>query len=98
MKVCSLNIMQTTKIFSIMSRYGSEHKLIDQVNNIEYDRSSKSEIGKAANQFAVECGIRERLAIKGSELQINLQRNRNSLPISSSNITFCQKVSILASQ
>jgi hypothetical protein len=77
-------IAKNTEEMTIVNRGGSRDKLTQNMNQIGYIGSSDSKINKASNQMAIARGIRKRVTIRSTKLDIELHRSLNNVLITKS--------------
>jgi predicted RNA-binding protein YlxR (DUF448 family) len=72
------------KKMTIVNRGGNRNKLTQNMNRIGYIGPSDSKIDKAPNKMAISRGIRKRVTIRSTKLDIELHRSLNSALITKS--------------
>jgi hypothetical protein len=75
---CTSKIAENTKEMTVVNRGGSRSKLTQNMNQIGYIGSSDSEIDKTPNKMMIARGIRKRVTIRSTKLDIELHRSLNS--------------------
>jgi hypothetical protein len=71
---------------SIVDTSGSRHELTQNVNNIEYIRTSDANVDKTANKMAIASGILNRNTIYGAKTKVKIHGSAHKTVISETNM------------